>query len=60
MVKPTRTAPSTLAMTQVSGNPVPGIEQAAGATATFGSSAVYKQHKKPKNIQDDRNQIAQP
>lgn len=38
-------------MEQVSGNAVPGVIQ--------GSAAVYKQNRKPKEMQDDRHQIAQ-
>lgn len=57
MARPTRarvrtaTTPA-MAMEQVSGNAVPGVIQ--------GSAAVYHQNRKPKAIQDDRTQIAQP
>lgn len=41
-------------MEQVSGNPIAGVPN-----AIVGSAAVYKQHKRPVNRNDDRTQIAQ-
>src|SRR6478735_194350 len=49
-------ASASMAMEQVSGNPVRGVPQAT----TTASVAVYKQRKGPAHKQDDKTQIAQP
>src|SRR6478735_1010608 len=49
-------ASASMAMEQVSGNPVRGVPQAT----TTASVAVYKQRKAPAHKQDDKTQIAQP
>lgn len=61
----TPSIPSTLRasgaqMAQVSGNPISGVPQGEPPAAVVGSAAIYKQHRKMSNIQDDKTQIAQP